>query len=247
MSDLGAHNDESERLPALRQSATYVLSFIRNEQDSFEINFEELSPPPLRDGLSRKDARVVVPTGSEWSNAVGWRSFFGIPLKKGNQDWYAVGVEYIKNHSERGAYPVVHAYFFHSTQKAKAAVSALLEYVSDGPFKSSYFEERGVIRIPAKSVDDYDWCEKWILKQTEYAYSLEKSLFFRTAMLHEDHLRQIEQARSAQSSFSLLRKKKSTASVISTPMIVGSPSGIESKLSSNYQSRIRGMKQIPSR
>lgn len=90
--------------------ASHRVELRRDATDSFAVSISTLDP--LGDLLSKEDVLPLLPVGSTWQTAIGWRSFYGVPFRRQTKLHLALGAEGILRHATRGAYPIAKVFLF---------------------------------------------------------------------------------------------------------------------------------------
>lgn len=168
----------------------YTVHFRRSSEDSFKYDVTKPSQPVSDTILSKKDLRVILPSGSDWRPS-GWHSFFVLPLSKGNSQWTAVGHEVIRSHSSRGAYPELKALVYKDTKRVHRKIKYILKNLSKKESrKSKKILRAGFIdNISADLEAPYglsmDILKEFLDRLNKYP---RKRLLVRTCILSEYHL-----------------------------------------------------------
>ena len=172
----------------LSHNAAYRLHFDRDETDSYVINVR--ASEAGQDSLfSKEQVLPLLPVGSHWDAAQGWRSFFGLPFSAHGESWVVLGVEGVVVHKTRGSYPVLHGLFFPSRMVPE---SELLEMANKiAPSTESNTEPKktyGVIAASSQSQEEHKHVEAWVIRRAVASYRAGVRLLFRTLVLSEDQI-----------------------------------------------------------
>lgn len=185
---------------SMEEHATFTLQLERDVSDSFVINVE--SKKAGVNPLKKTDLIAFMPAGSNWTPAIGWRSFLGIPKRIDGNTWLLIAIEGVRAHSSRGAYPVLWGYLFptfHVAAEGLRDLAALLKAESPSPRvrsvagqvkspQTGYRHTYGVIRAASASPADHVDTEVRILEAAASAYECGERLTFRTLLLSENEL-----------------------------------------------------------
>jgi hypothetical protein len=170
-------------------SAKYRVRFGRDESDSFSLNVRELGSQ-VSSSLEKSDLFPLLPTGSEWSETLGWRSFFGVPCRLQGTLYLGLGLVKIVSHSSRGAFPRAEIYFLEFDEPSLGdrfeTLSGRLNPTTNPAENPS--GSYGAILANAPSPEEHGRTEVGILRRAGNAYREGKRLLFRTAILSEDEL-----------------------------------------------------------
>src|SRR5438128_9448919 len=103
-----------ERL--LGPRAVLDISLGRDQSDNYAVR----TTPPRSTGPtqipSATEILQLLPTGSTWSPALGWRSIVGLPIFLKDSRWLLLGVESAGGHQSRGAFALFRAFVFRLDQ-----------------------------------------------------------------------------------------------------------------------------------
>jgi hypothetical protein len=171
--------------------AEYKVTFERDKSDSFTLALESLTEDlPDSYELDKTDVLPLLPSGSNWSQAEGWRSFFGIPCRFDENERLAIGLVEVKSHEQRGAYPVSSIFLTEINDSYLPNVfDRLVQQLKGVPGDSKELApHRGAVRGTASTPDEYLGTELRILRRAREAYAKEERLLFRTAVLTENNL-----------------------------------------------------------
>jgi hypothetical protein len=171
----------------LSEVAICTVCFRRDQTDSYSI---ELTPEDesLRAGFGKKDAMLVLPKGSRWSPALGWRCFFGIPLQTESGTWLVLGAEGVMADEARGAYPVFHGYVFRFETIPKVQLLSLADSIDRGQGSPTIAGGYGIIESGSLTPVDHRSLEARIIRSSVPSYEQGQHLLFRTLVLSEDQL-----------------------------------------------------------
>ena len=99
--------------------ASHRISFDRDSSDSFAVTVDRLTSGPSGD-VRKVDVLPLLPRGSRWNAAVGWRSFVVQPFELPGICDAAVGVEAVVPHPSRGAFPIMRTFLMHAESVSPA-------------------------------------------------------------------------------------------------------------------------------
>jgi hypothetical protein len=177
---------------AVAPLASHRISFDRDETDSFALTLERLRLPDASAAMKaepelKKDALLpLLPRGSQWNPAVGWRSFVVLPFVVPGVCAAAVGVEGIVPHASRGAFPVMRAFLI-SAEKISVALAELAASLPDaGRISESLHRRRFIKTSEARSPREHQQWEGAMLRAAAEAWRSGEAKLLRTLMLSED-------------------------------------------------------------
>jgi hypothetical protein len=183
-----ADGDAIERGVALVETIApfgcHRITFGRDASDSFSIAVERLKP----DGqdVRKDDLLPLLPRGSGWNGAVGWRSFVVLPFTLGAFSGAAVGVERVVPHLSRGAFPVLRAFLIVAGEVG-AALEHLVAEISARPSPVALPNRRGAVwRSDALSPAEHERHEAPLLAATAAAWRRGERTLLRTVLLSDD-------------------------------------------------------------
>jgi hypothetical protein len=164
------------------------ISFDRDETDSYRLSLEPLGEQahPLP---SKADILPLLPAGSRWVDAVGWRSFVALPFVAAQApDALLIGAEGVVPHLTRGAFPIARAFLI--PRKAAAAVlQELAARIHGGPgLEETSALTYGVIASTARTPSEHHPYEAWMLRQAAACYRSASAFLLRTLLLSEDQV-----------------------------------------------------------
>lgn len=142
--------------------------------------------------ITKSEILLLLPTGSRWSQAIGWRSIFGIPLQTRTHSWLVVGTIDIVSHLARGGFPVLNLHFFHSEKPPLVQlrnVANAIYTLSEADKKYRLGGVYGVIFTHSHSLKEHAPTESKILWQSAYRYENKESFLFSTLILSDDQLK----------------------------------------------------------
>lgn len=157
----------------------------RDASDSFALTIvalEDVEP------VAKDSVLELVPPGSRWIQALGWHSYFGLPLTIGRETWWAIGAECIVKHETRGAYPRLRVFLHRQHESAEQAILAVARLLSpEADYKQVTYVimKRVVMRFTAAKPVDMDRCESDLLVRVAHAYRNRERVMFRTVLLCE--------------------------------------------------------------
>src|SRR3954453_11706999 len=83
--------------------ARFVAEMERSEE-TFHFQVRPLGTHRLA-APSRDELIALVPSGSRWTEALGWSAYFGWPLEAAGREFWAGGAEEVGGRPTGGAYP----------------------------------------------------------------------------------------------------------------------------------------------
>jgi hypothetical protein len=175
---------------AIAPLASHRISFDRDETDSFALTLERLSLPKgsaaIEPELQKDDLLPLLPRGSQWNPAVGWRSFVVLPFDVPGVCAAAVGVEGIVPHASRGAFPMMRAFLI-SAEKISVGLSQLAALLPDAGRISELLYRRCFIKTSdARSPREHQQWEGAMLRAAAEAWRAAEPRLLRTLLLSED-------------------------------------------------------------
>jgi hypothetical protein len=184
-----AVGDALARVEALAPLASHSISFDRDQTDSFALTLQRLTRPDGADSLKdvRKDDLLpLLPRGSHWNPAVGWRSFVVLPFDIPGICAAAVGVEGVVPHASRGAFPIMRA-FLMPAKSIPVALSQLAATLPATGGISELLDRRCFIKISdARSPSEHERYEGPMLRAAAEAWRFGEQKLLRTLMLSDD-------------------------------------------------------------
>lgn len=173
---------------AFGESCLWMVDFDRDASDSFAITISRggsaFDGPELRKG----DVLPLLPAGSRWEAAVGWRSFFGMPFRWAGSLRLAIGVEGIAKHASRGAYPVSRFAVFDFAHAPVGELAELAALLAPGGASIEVDATYGVVPSASASPRDHVAIDAWILSRAAASYREHRRLLFRSLLLSEDQI-----------------------------------------------------------
>lgn len=166
-----------------KSMAEFTFALRRDEKDSYDISIH--AGPGYCGDLLLKAAQLLelLPSGSNWAPALGWRSIYGMPLYVQEGQYIVIGVEEILRHPTRGAFPVVDINFYGELSRATQA----LDTYFDGKALPQGPNYRGVVSI--SDLDDYYAKEPLLIAPALRAWAAGENALFRTLALSESPFR----------------------------------------------------------
>lgn len=145
----------------------------------------------LMRGFDDIHALPLVSSGSLWSHALGWRSFFGIPFFFRERKLLAVGVEVIDSQPSSGAYLVSTSYIveFPLSAAAEAALNrwAAALPIEAGSSQTVVVHRNGLVRSQSSSPEQHVLVERWLVTHA-LTQTARKSVYWRTLALASGNL-----------------------------------------------------------
>ncbi len=172
-------------------AAHFRAVFDRDGTDSFSLEITPLDDAVDSRNLPEKsDLLPMLPRGSDWVRARGWRSFFGIPCRIKGSLFLGLGLMKVLPHSSRGAYPRQTIYFLRFDD---GAVSDCLGNLSRWLGNSNdtgqlSVDSYGAVIGDAAGPGDHLETESLIINRAEVGYRKGDRLLFRTAVLSEQEV-----------------------------------------------------------
>jgi hypothetical protein len=172
--------------------ASHELSFDRDATDSFALKLERLregagaGAGKARRDVPKDDLLPLLPQGSRWNPAVGWRSFVVLPFERPGICAAAVGVEAVVPHASRGAFPIMRA-FLMPAENISPALCRLASGLPSPDRSPELLDRRGVIRISnARSPGEHEQHEGLMLRAAAESWRFGEPRLLRTLMLSDD-------------------------------------------------------------
>jgi hypothetical protein len=172
----------------LSRNAAYQIHFDRNETDSYGVDVR-----PSNSGrstlITKEQVLPLLPAGSRWDAARGWRSFFGLPFSTPAESWMVLGSEGVVAHRTRGSYPIFRGLLFPSQEVPEKELFEMTNEIArstEGEIqpKRTY----GVIAASSQSQEEHKYVEAWIIRRAVASYRAGVRLLFRTLVLSENEI-----------------------------------------------------------
>lgn len=170
---------------------SHRISFDRDTSDSFTLTLQRLAAgeaagQDVRQDVQKDQLLPLLPRGSRWHPALGWRSFVVLPFEVPGVCAAAVGMEGVVPHSSRGAFPIMRAFLM----QADRVSPALLRLAAGLPAVlgvAGLLDRRGVV-IPsdALSAVDHQRYEAPMLLAAAEAWRSGEAKLLRTVLLSDD-------------------------------------------------------------
>ncbi|MEM7537842.1 MAG: hypothetical protein AAF639_37070 [Chloroflexota bacterium] len=191
--------DLAERL--LARYASYEIRFERDAQKrQYVLETNILASSAKTFPLTEEQIYTeLIPSGSQWSHLLGWRSFFAIPLLVGSmtggrgwvsQPYIALGVETVAPHPETGASLVYRAYLFpaeqqhHVIENLTALVHAVERQTSTERHQRNIRVPRnGILQTDAPTPRSYQQIERALIVQAIHQYRQNEPYLLRTLIV----------------------------------------------------------------
>jgi len=172
----------------LSRKAVCRIHFDRDETDSYIIDVQPITSV-YSSFPTKEQVLPLLPAGSHWDAARGWRSFFGVPFSTPDESWIVLGCEGVIVHRTRGSYPVFRGFLFPARaiperellEMANEITSATEGHVQR---KSTY----GIIESSSQSQEKHKQIEAWIIRRAVTSYHAGIRLLFRTLLLSEHQI-----------------------------------------------------------
>lgn len=172
----------------LAPEASIIVKWDRNEEDQYDLDIS-FNSKTLE--ITEQDIYKLIPAGSQWSQLLGWHSYFGIPFPDSAPRALVIGVEAIAHHRWRGAYLVFHAYIFPFPVSLR--LIDRLQHLVEEIYPSNEKEGKlntvdGVVRTNSTNADEHVAVEGAIIRSAIKYYQKDVPLLFRTVVLLESQL-----------------------------------------------------------
>jgi len=174
----------------LAEESNCDILVLRDEADSFVI---DIAPKTTEaKGITKSEVLLLLPTSRRWSQALGWRSIFGVPLFTNGRKWLAIGTMTISAHPTRGGFPILGVHIFPFEKPPLDRLRAIADAIHVLPEASK--RERvggayGVILTGDHSPEEHTSVEAEILWHSTYWYGSQERFMFSTLVLSEDQLK----------------------------------------------------------
>jgi hypothetical protein len=193
-------------LDAFGTDAIAEILFARDVKDDFSIEVNVLQSS-LGATLGKTDVFSLLPKGSRWIQAVGWRSYFGLPLTTRASQCLCLGGQWVVPHPSRGAVPQFRGYVypldkpkeqtimsirasFCPPQRAlERALQAMAVDLDSVPAIST----PGILDAHSTSPRDHYSIEARILRTAAERYGRGERFSFRTVVQSEGDLEEVRQ------------------------------------------------------
>jgi hypothetical protein len=187
---------------ALSHGAEHQISFERDSDDNYVIQVENrVHGEPV---LSREDVLPLIPKGSQWSPACGWRSFFGRVATLRERPFLALGGQRVVRHASRGAYPVLRAALFSIPQTSpntvlgrtaayNTALSRAVQAIrrsTHQPLVAIPQDVSGVIATDDANPGQHVDIEASLMEAANTAYQFGKYMEFRTLIMCDSEVQE---------------------------------------------------------
>lgn len=169
----------------------FRVDFGRDNTDSYNLEISRIGGSSSSYSRPKnEDVFPLLPSGNEWERALGWRSFFGVPYRFGEELRLVLGLRVVVGHDRRGAYPISRFYLVpfdpESPVKALGRLLDRLTEAVDGGNPAG--PGHGAVRSRATDPEHHRSTEVEVLRRARAAYGEGRRLLFRTAVLTEDEL-----------------------------------------------------------
>lgn len=165
----------------LNDAHVYTIAFYRDETDSFTLNI--LPSGGKTKSISPSLISALLPTGSEWKVAKGWRSFSCVPLNLGAESFVCLGIEGVITHPERGAFPEYYGFIVNRTSKVATFLNQIADEICRG--KHIPIPSYGVVMSASTSPVEHELMEASLIQKTSERYSSGANTVLKTAILSE--------------------------------------------------------------
>jgi hypothetical protein len=176
--------EKLDDLKPVEAFATHRIAFFRDESDSYEIAIDPLGVA-LEATVTTKEVMAILPRGSSWSQAVGWRSIVGTWITAAGAELLFIGVISIEPHAERGAFPTVYGYMgCKPSPSLRRALESCASNVSSRPSRA--VPDRGVFWCDSRTPEIHRGIEAGVLHLAASRYTTPNRFQFRTLVLCDD-------------------------------------------------------------
>ena len=187
--DLRPGGQEVEILEeALARIGSYRLRFTRDSTDSFVVKLDPVGEIPPGTELTKSLVLPLLPQGSRWEKSLGWWSVVGLPLATQGGVWYCVGIERVRHHETRGAFPELDAIIVPQSKIRDLPLSALADGLHKPRPGIRYPCRSGIVVGRWQSMDEYTVTAAYVLRRAQVCLQSHWLTLFRTAVLSEDQL-----------------------------------------------------------
>lgn len=170
----------------LSNGALCSVTLGRNDNDEYALTME----PPEGLPCSQRQILDLLPTGSFWSQLLGWHSFVGIPFPEDSPQWMAFGVETVAKHDSRGAYVIfkAHLFPFPLTDEVLGSLQALAKEIY--PAATPIYSLGDIKWAESHSVEDHSKITSQIILSAVKHFQQERNcpMLFRSVVLLENQL-----------------------------------------------------------
>jgi hypothetical protein len=203
-------------MDSLNDPSKCLANFMR-AQASAEVRLDRINDryvpsvifgPSAIEELKAFDTSFLIASGSSWSRALGWRSFFGYPFSikvdrnvplvgkyiPNRYRFIAVGVENVCHHPTRGAYlqSVCFILRYPFTPELKESFLTWCDSFSDFKFNNSSSQAerigKSIIRTKSHNPQEHLLWEGWVINQAKEEMVLGNDLYWRTLVFTDSHL-----------------------------------------------------------
>jgi hypothetical protein len=175
-------------IETLAPFASHRVSFDRDPGDSFAVTVDRLRPrgPDVGHDVGHDELLPLLPRGSQWNAAVGWRSFVVLPFESPGVQAAVVAVEGVVPHATRGAFPILHGFLI-GADDVSPALGRLVGGLSTRGLSAGFPDQRWVIwSSDAQSPSEHQRHEPWMLSVTADAWRRGEPRLLRTVVLSDD-------------------------------------------------------------
>ena len=136
--------------------------------------------------MRKDDLLPLLPRGSRWNPAVGWRSFVVLPFEVPGICAAAVGVEGVVPHASRGAFPVMRALLVRAENVSSVLSQLAAQLPGTGRLAES-LDRRCFVKISsARSPSEHQQHEGPMLRAAAEAWKFGERKLLRTLLLSDD-------------------------------------------------------------
>jgi len=174
--------------------AAYVVSLGRDESDNYALAIDRKKREGVTVEPSPGELSSLLPVGSHWVQALGWRSFVGMPLVLQGGMWLAVGVEGVGRHAKGGAFARFRAMFLQwplDVPSLEALWKVAEELCPRDEGQLVRYAPLGIANIKTTSTnwEEHRHMEGRIIRRVVNDYGRRKLTLFRTLIICEDEVR----------------------------------------------------------
>jgi hypothetical protein len=138
-------------------------------------------------------ASDLITSGSNWSKALNWRSFFGIPFIYNEKHFLAIGLETFEPHPTRGAYLVSQSFIFDFplTDTVKNQLNKWHKSFQFSLGTNLQIEGRRLdkerFRAKSQNPTEHIKAEGWVIEKAINKYEEGINLYWRTLAFTDNH------------------------------------------------------------
>ena len=171
------------------EHALLKFSVDRDESDSYDLSLSRyaLGNSGIASNLQSSDLMNLLPTGTSFRKAVGWRNIFGAQFFCHSSSFAVIGIEQIVPHSSRGAFPRSSIYLYSDLALAAAGLRQL---GSQLPMPVKYANKwYGIYNCNSQTPDAHRAYEASTISCAIHHWTSGTRFLFRTLLIDESSLR----------------------------------------------------------